>query len=90
MLNNDGKDSETALIERMSMADNGMSEHIKQLFARESLRPVTPRRLGGRSVVPVVRLAGGSVYRRRCVRGMLAWSASAERAFGLGRARSRC
>jgi signal peptide peptidase SppA len=43
------------------MADNGMSEHIKQLFAsaRELLRPVTPRRLRGDvPVVPVVRLAG--------------------------------
>jgi serine protease SohB len=43
------------------MADNGMSEHIKQLFAsaRELLRPVTPRRLWGDfAVVPVVRLAG--------------------------------
>jgi serine protease SohB len=43
------------------MAENGMSEHIKQLFAsaRELLRPVTPRRLRGDvPVVPVVRLAG--------------------------------
>ena len=43
------------------MADNGMSEHIKQLFAsaRELLRPVTPRRLWGDvPVVPVVRLSG--------------------------------
>ena len=43
------------------MADNGMLEHIKQLFAsaRELLRPVTPRRLWGDvAVVPVVRLAG--------------------------------
>ena len=43
------------------MADNGMSEHIKQLFAsaRELLRSVTPRRLWGDvPVVPVVRLAG--------------------------------
>jgi len=43
------------------MAENGMSEHIKQLFAsaRELLRPVTPRRLWGDvAVVPVVRLAG--------------------------------
>jgi signal peptide peptidase SppA len=43
------------------MADNRMSEHIKQLFAsaRELLRPVTPRRLWGDvPVVPVVRLAG--------------------------------
>src|SRR5882757_6015401 len=43
------------------MAENGMSEHIKQLLAsaRELLRPVTPRRLWGDvPVVPVVRLAG--------------------------------
>src|SRR5215831_13294109 len=43
------------------MADQGMSEHLKQLFAgaRELLRPVTPRRLWGDiPIVPVVRLAG--------------------------------
>jgi signal peptide peptidase SppA len=49
------------VIERKTMADNGMSEHIKQLFAsaRELLRPVTPRRLWGDvPIVPVVRLSG--------------------------------
>jgi len=43
------------------MADQGMAEHLKQLFARarELLRPVTPRRLWGDvAIVPVVRLAG--------------------------------
>jgi serine protease SohB len=43
------------------MAENGMSEHIKQLLAsaRELLRPVTPRRLWGDvPIVPVVRLSG--------------------------------
>jgi len=43
------------------MAENGMSEHTKQLFAsaRELLRPVTPRRWWGDvPVVPAVRLAG--------------------------------
>jgi len=43
------------------MADQGMSEHVKQLFAsaRETLRPVLPRRLRGDiPVVPVVRLSG--------------------------------
>jgi serine protease SohB len=43
------------------MSDNGMSEHIKELFAsaREVLRPVTPRRLWGDvPIVPVVRLSG--------------------------------
>jgi serine protease SohB len=43
------------------MSDHGLSEHIKQLFAkaREVLRPVTPRRLwGDLPIVPVVRLSG--------------------------------
>src|SRR5499425_3938462 len=43
------------------MAEQGMSEHLKQLFAsaRELLRPLTPRRLRGDiPIVPVVRLAG--------------------------------
>src|SRR5215471_1597283 len=43
------------------MADQGMSEHLRQLLAsmRELLRPVTPRRLRGDiPIVPVVRLAG--------------------------------
>lgn len=43
------------------MADQGMPEHLKQLFAsaREALRPVTPRWLWGDiPIVPVVRLAG--------------------------------
>src|SRR5499427_3767003 len=43
------------------MADQGMSEHMKQLFAsaRETLRPVLPRRLRGDiPIVPVVRLTG--------------------------------
>jgi len=43
------------------MADQGMSEHVKQLLAsaRQALRPLVPRRLrGDMVVVPVVRLAG--------------------------------
>lgn len=43
------------------MTDQGMSEHVKQLFARarEALRPITPRRLWGDvPIVPVVRLTG--------------------------------
>jgi len=43
------------------MAEQGMSEHLKQLFAnaRELLRPLTPRRLRSDiPIVPVVRLAG--------------------------------
>src|SRR5262245_7808644 len=45
----------------MVMTDQGMSEHVKQLFAsaRETLRPILPRRLRGDvAVVPVVRLSG--------------------------------
>jgi serine protease SohB len=43
------------------MADQGMSEHVKQLLAsaQQALRPLVPRRLrGDMVVVPVVRLAG--------------------------------
>ncbi len=43
------------------MADQGMSEHLLQLFAgaREALRPLLPKRLRGDiPVVPVVRLSG--------------------------------
>lgn len=43
------------------MAGQGMSEHLKQLFAsaREALRPLMPRWLWGEvAIVPVVRLAG--------------------------------
>jgi len=43
------------------MTDQGMSEHVKQLFAsaRATMRPLLPRRLrGDLAVVPVVRLAG--------------------------------
>ena len=43
------------------MADQQMSEHLKQLFAgaRETLRPLLPQRFrGGTPVVPVVRLSG--------------------------------
>jgi len=43
------------------MAEQGMSKHLKQLFAsvRELLRPLTPRRLRGDiPIVPVVRLGG--------------------------------
>ena len=43
------------------MADQDMSEHMRQLFAsaRETLRPLLPKRLrGGIPVVPVVRLSG--------------------------------
>src|SRR5262247_4647953 len=43
------------------MANEGKSEHLKQLFAsaRDLLRPLTPRRLRGDiPIVPVVRLGG--------------------------------
>jgi signal peptide peptidase SppA len=43
------------------MADQGMSEHLKQLFAsaREAVRPFMPKRLrGDLPIVPVVRLSG--------------------------------
>jgi len=47
--------------EEIVMADQGMSEHLLQLFAgaREALRPLLPKRLRGDiPVVPVVRLSG--------------------------------
>jgi serine protease SohB len=93
MLNNDGKDSEATLIERKTMADNGMSEHIKQLFAsaRELLRPVTPRRLWGDvPVVPVVRLAGVIGVSSPLRSGLMLASVARqlERAFAMRRARS--
>jgi len=93
MLNNDGKDSETALIERKTMADNGMSEHIKQLFAsaREMLRPVTPRRLWADvPVVPVVRLSGVIGMSSPLRPGLMLASVARqlERAFATRRARA--
>jgi serine protease SohB len=77
----------------MSMADNGMSEHIKQLFAsaRELLRPVTPRRLWGDvPVVPVVRLAGVIGVSSPLRSGLMLASVARqlERAFAMRRARA--
>jgi signal peptide peptidase SppA len=43
------------------MADQGMSEHLRQMLAslRETVRPMLPKRLrGGGAIVPVVRLSG--------------------------------
>jgi signal peptide peptidase SppA len=43
------------------MADQGMSEHLRQMLAslRESVRPLLPKSMrGGGAVVPVVRLSG--------------------------------
>jgi signal peptide peptidase SppA len=81
------------LIERKTMADNGMSEHIKQLFAsaRELLRPVTPRRLWGDvPVVPVVRLAGVIGMSSPLRQGLMLASVARqlERAFAMRKARA--
>jgi serine protease SohB len=75
------------------MADNGMSEHIKQLFAsaRELLRPVTPRRLWGDvPVVPVVRLSGVIGMSSPLRPGLMLASVARqlERAFTMRRARA--
>ena len=75
------------------MADNVMSEHIKQLFAsaRELLRPVTPRRLWGDvPVVPVVRLAGVIGVSSPLRPGLMLASVARqlERAFAMRRARA--
>jgi serine protease SohB len=75
------------------MAENGMSEHIKQLFAsaRELLRPVTPRRLWGDvPVVPVVRLAGVIGVSSPLRPGLMLSSVARqlERAFAMRRARA--
>jgi signal peptide peptidase SppA len=75
------------------MADNGMSEHIKQLFAsaRELLRPVTPRRLWGDvPVVPVVRLAGVIGVSTPLRPGLMLASVARqlERAFAMRKARA--
>jgi signal peptide peptidase SppA len=81
------------LIERKIMADSGMSEHIKQLFAsaRELLRPVTPRRLWGDiPVVPVVRLSGVIGMSSPLRPGLMLASVARqlERAFAMRRARA--
>ena len=75
------------------MADNGMSEHIKQLFAsaRELLRSVTPRRLWGDvPVVPVVRLSGVIGMSSPLRPGLMLASVARqlERAFAMRRARA--
>src|SRR5262245_12268524 len=75
------------------MADQGMSEHLKQLFAgaRELLRPVTPRRLWGDiPIVPVVRLAGviGGSTPLRSGRMLASSARQLERAFSVRRARA--
>src|SRR5439155_11405871 len=75
------------------MADQGMLEHLKQLFAsaRELLRPVTPRRLWGDvPVVPVVRLAGVIGVSSPLRSGLMLVSVARqlERAFAMRKARA--
>src|SRR6266852_4641973 len=75
------------------MADQNMSEHVRQLFAsaREMLKPILPKRLRGDiPVVPVVRLSG-TVGRSTPLQPGLNLAAVArplERAFGMRRARA--
>jgi signal peptide peptidase SppA len=75
------------------MADQGMSEHFKQLLAsaRVTLRPLTPRWLGGdATVVPVVRLAGIIGVATPLRPGMMLSSVARqlERAFAMRNARA--
>jgi serine protease SohB len=70
------------------MADRDMSEHLRQLFAsaRDTLRPLLPKRLrGGAPVVPVVRLAGviGSSTPLRPGLSLAGLARPLERAFGM-------
>src|SRR6266849_6247147 len=75
------------------MADQNMSEHVRQLLAsaREALKPILPKRLRGDiPVVPVVRLSG-TVGRSTPLQPGLNLAAVArplERAFGMRRARA--
>jgi len=75
------------------MADQNMSEHVRQLFAsaREMLKPILPKRLRGDiPVVPVVRLSG-TVGRSTPLQPGLNLAGVArplERAFGMRRARA--
>ena len=71
----------------------GMSEHVRQLFAsaREALRPLIPRRLRGDvAVVPVVRLAGiiGIATPLRPGLTLSSVARQLERAFAVRRARA--
>jgi signal peptide peptidase SppA len=75
------------------MADQGMSEHMRQLFAsaREALRPLLPKRLrGGAPVVPVVRLSGviGLSTPLRPGITLAGVARPLERAFGMRKARA--
>jgi serine protease SohB len=75
------------------MADQDMSEHVRQLFAsaRETLRPLLPKRLrGGAPVVPVVRLSGviGLSTPLRPGITLAGVARPLERAFGMRKARA--
>ena len=79
--------------ERNIMVDKDMSEHLRQLFvsARETLRPLLPKRLRGDiPVVPVVRFSGAIGLSTPLRPGVtLAGVARPlERAFGMRRARA--
>jgi serine protease SohB len=75
------------------MTDQGMSEHMRQLFAsaREALRPLLPKQLrGGAPVVPVVRLSGviGLSTPLRPGITLAGVARPLERAFGMRKARA--
>jgi signal peptide peptidase SppA len=75
------------------MADQDMSEHLRQLFAsaRATLRPILPKRLrGDMPVVPVVRLAGVIGFSTPLRSGLTLATVARplERAFGMRKARA--
>src|SRR5262245_14009059 len=75
------------------MANNNMSEHVRQLYAsaRETLRPILPKRLRGDiPVVPVIRLSGaiGLSTPLRPGLTLAGLARPLERAFGTRRARA--
>jgi signal peptide peptidase SppA len=75
------------------MADQDMREHLRQLFAsaRESIRPILPKRLRGDTpVVPVVRLSGVIGFSTPLKPGLTLASCarSLERAFAIRKARA--
>jgi serine protease SohB len=79
--------------ERNIMVDKDMSEHLRQLFvsARETLRPLLPKRLRGDiPVVPVVRFSGtiGLSTPLRPGVTLAGVARPLERAFGMRRARA--
>jgi serine protease SohB len=75
------------------MADQDMREHLRQLFAsaRETIRPILPKRLRGDTpVVPVVRLSGVIGFSTPLKPGLTLASCarSLERAFAVRKARA--